>query len=127
MNRAGLALLMAAALMLVAGEVAPDDPPLCRAAIEAQPDESALEALAVAEKDSVRRAREATRAARKASKRTMGVANPGAIRGLVMSAGEAARVAGLARREAKTHCYCRQRRGDPYREDCEQLYPEVIR
>ena len=127
MNRARLALLVAVALVLAAGEVAPEDPPLCRAAIEAQPDPSALETLAAAEKDAYQRAREASRAAKRASKHTLGGGNTGANRGHVMAAGEAVRVSGIARREAKTYCYCRQRRGDPYREDCEQLYPEVLR
>jgi hypothetical protein len=32
-----------------------------------------------------------------------------------------------ARRAGKSLCYCRHRRGDPHREDCEILYPMVIR
>jgi hypothetical protein len=66
------ALVSAAALILAvlgvaarAEEPAPEDPPLCRDAIAARPQQAALAALAEAEQDAARRAGRRKRAAAK--------------------------------------------------------------
>jgi hypothetical protein len=108
-----------------AAEPDPDDPPPCRAAIEAHPEQTALAALAEEEKRLAAEARRARREARKLMRETLGA---GAAARAKLPAYEAlmAREAD-ARRAGKSLCYCRKRRGDPYREDCERLYPVVIR
>lgn len=120
---AGLAL--AAIVAARAEEPAPEDPPLCRAAITARPQQAALDALAQAEQDAARRAGEAQRAAAKIMKKSIGAGAQGGL-----AAGTAAeallRQQADARREGKTYCHCRQRRRDPNRTDCEYLYPERL-
>lgn len=116
--------LAATALLCLGAEPDPEDPPLCAAAIARRPDATALEALGAAEKQLAREAREARREARKLMRQTLGA---GAAARATLPAYEAlARKEGEAKRAGKVLCYCRERRGDPYREDCELLYPVVI-
>lgn len=117
---AGLVLASAAP----AAEPDPDDPPLCRAAIEARPGMSALEALGREEKRLAAQARSARREARKLMRDTLGA---GAGARAVLPAYEAwmARESD-ARRAGKSICHCRERRNDPLRDDCERLYPVVL-
>ncbi|HVH17181.1 MAG TPA: hypothetical protein VNF72_02665 [Myxococcota bacterium] len=106
-------------------EPAPEDPPLCREAIAAHPDESALAALTRAEDDLAARARKARAEAKKILREHLGDGTQGGLAG-----GDRAeplmRQADELRRAGKVMCHCRQRRGDPQREDCEFLYPERL-
>lgn len=116
--------LIVTALFALGAEPDPEDPPLCREALERQPDATALEALAEEEKQLAALARKARREARKLMRGTLGA---GAAARAQLPAYEAlAREESEAKRAGKTLCYCRQRRGDPHREDCELLYPAVI-
>ncbi|MGH0028235.1 MAG: hypothetical protein ACQGVC_00465 [Myxococcota bacterium] len=122
----------AAALLVLLGstgaagaEPDPEDPPLCRQAIETRPDTTALEALADEEKRLATEARRARRAARKVMRETLG-AGAGARAKLPEYEAHVAREA-EAKRRGKVLCYCRERRGDPHRQDCELLDPMVIR
>lgn len=126
--------LVAALVLLVQGGAprpargeapAPDDPPLCREAILAEPSRSALDALARAEEATSRRAREATAAARRVMHKNIG---GGPQEGLAAAdeADALLRQAADARRDGRALCLCRERRGDPDREDCEYLYPEPL-
>jgi len=117
-------LLVATSLLCVGAAPDPEDPPLCREAIERHPDATALEALAEEEKQRAIVARRAQREARKIMRKTLGA---GAAARVHLPAYEAhARRESEARRDGKTLCYCRNRRGDPHRDDCELLYPVVI-
>jgi hypothetical protein len=120
---AALAFLCAAAAR--AEEPAPEDPPLCRDALAAQPQQSALDALARAEEGAARRGRAARAQARTLMRKHLGA---GQRDGLAASdAAEALlRQAADASREGKVLCHCRQRRGDTNRQDCEALYPEKL-
>ena len=103
----------------------PEDPPLCREALARHPEATALEALAEEEKRLARLARVARREARKLMRETLGI---GAAARAKLPAYEALAVReSEAKRAGKALCYCRQRRGDPHRQDCELLYPVVIR
>jgi hypothetical protein len=108
-----------------AAEPAPEDPPLCREAITAHPDESALAALTHAEGELAARAREARAEANKVLRQHLG---DGTQAGLAGSdrAEPLFRRADELRRAGKVMCHCRQRRGDPQRSDCEFLYPERL-
>ncbi len=117
-------LLLGVALPCLAAEPDPEDPPLCREAIEARPEVGALEALAEAEKELAIDARRARNAARKIMRKTLGAG--AAARARLPTYEEQMRRESEARRDGKVLCYCRQRRGDPHREDCERLYPVVI-
>jgi hypothetical protein len=124
-RRTGLAILLAAALGALGADPAPEDPPLCREAIELHPDASALEALSREEARQAEIARDARREARKLMRETLGAGSSGAAQ---LPAYEAlSRRESEARRDGKVLCYCRERRADPHREDCELLYPAVIR
>lgn len=124
MTRLRLAWLAALAPALLAGEVAPEDPPICVRAIEARPEATALEALEAAEQEANRMARRLSSDARRASKKTLGgSAGSTAVRKLMREADEAREQSVRAKQDAKRFCYCRQRRDDPHREDCERLYP----
>jgi hypothetical protein len=108
-----------------AEDPAPEDPPLCRSAITARPQQSALDALAEAEQDASRRANEAQRAAAKLMRKHIGDGTQGGL--AASTAAEALlRKQADARREGKVLCHCRQRRGDSNRQDCEYLYPERL-
>jgi hypothetical protein len=120
-----LALLALAALPALAADPAPEDPPLCREALELHPDVDALEALSLEEARQAGIARDARREARKLMRETLGAGAAGAAQ---LPAYEAlSRRESEARRDGKVLCYCRERRGDPHRDDCELLYPAVIR
>lgn len=116
--------LLALALLLLAAKPEADDPPLCREALARHPEATALEALAEEEKQLATLARRARRDARNIMRKTLGVG--------AAALGELPAYEALARREAearaagKALCFCRERRGDPHREDCELLYPAVI-
>ena len=124
MTRTRLVALALVSALLLGAEPDPEDPPLCREAIESRPEQSALEALADAEKQLAVEARRARREARKIMRETLGA---GAAARVQLPAYEAhARRESEARRDGKVLCYCRNRRGDPHRDDCELLYPVVI-
>ena len=118
------AALLALAVLLLGAKPVPDDPPLCREALARHPKATALEALTEEEKRLATLARRARRDARNIMRKTLGVG--------AAALGELPAYEALARREAearaagKALCYCRERRGDPHREDCELLYPAVI-
>jgi hypothetical protein len=116
--------LLVATLFAVGAESDPEDPPLCREALARHPEASALEALAEEEKRLAVEARGLRREARRVMRQTLGA---GAAARAQLPAYEAlSRRESEAKRAGKTLCYCRQRRGDPHREDCELLYPAVI-
>ena len=124
--RARLLAALAITATLVLG-VAPDpeDPPLCRAALDAHPDATALEALSREEKRLSSEARTATREARKLMRTTLGSGVAGQqvlpeYTALMQHQDD-------AKRQGKVICLCRERRRDPHRDDCELLYPVVIR
>ena len=108
-----------------AAEPSADDPALCREAIAARPDESALDALAHAEADLASRARKANAEAQRIVRKHVGDGERGGL-----AAADAAepllRQASELRKAGKAICHCRQRRGDPQRTDCEYLYPEKM-
>lgn len=108
-----------------AAEPAAEDPPLCREAIAAHPDASALAALTRAEDDLAARARKARTAAKKILREHLGDGAQGGLAGSDR-AEPLMRQADELRRAGKVMCHCRQRRGDPQREDCEFLYPERL-
>ena len=122
MRRLGIAALAA---LTLGADPRPEDPPLCRDALAAHPDTSALEALAAEEK---RLAVEARRDAREAKKRMRETLGAGPTPPAAVPAFDALmRRHDQARRDGKVLCLCRKRRDDPHREDCELLYPQVIR
>jgi hypothetical protein len=131
MRRGSCLVLAIASLVLVvaprvrAAEPSPDDSPLCREALAARPDESALDALAHAEEDLASRARKARAEAQSIMRKHIGDGERGGL-----AAADAVepllRQAAELRRAGKTICHCRQRRGDPQREDCEYLYPDPL-
>jgi hypothetical protein len=127
-TRALAALVAAHALAAAAAraaEPAPEDPPPCRDALAAHPDESALAALARAEDDVAARARKARVEAQKILRGHLGDGAQGGLAGSDR-AEPLLRRADELRRAGKVLCHCRQRRGDPLREDCEFLYPERL-
>jgi len=117
--------IAAAAALLRAEEPLPEDPPLCREALAASPNLAAVPALERAEQQAARRAREARRAAQKLLRGNLGAGAQAGLAG-TDAADALLRQEGDARREGKTLCHCRQRRGDPNRADCEYLYPERL-
>jgi hypothetical protein len=119
------ALALAAAPRLRAAEPSPDDPPLCREALAARPDESALDALARAEEDLASRARKARAEAQRIMRKHIGDGEQGGLAG-ADAIEPLLRRASELRRAGKAICHCRQRRGDPQRTDCEYLYPEKL-
>ena len=119
------AALLALAVLLLGAAPEPDDPSVCREALARHPEATALEALAEQEKRFAALARRARRDARKIMRATLGVG--AAARGQLPAYEELARRESEARAIGKALCYCRNRRGDPHREDCELLYPAVIR
>jgi hypothetical protein len=129
---AGAWLALAAALWigaqaaaLRAEEPLPEDPPLCRDALAASPELPAQAALERAEQQASKRAREARRAAQKLLRGNLGAGAQGGLAG-ADAADALLRQEADARRQGKALCHCRQRRGDPNREDCEFLYPERL-
>jgi hypothetical protein len=131
MKRLGSALLLVGLFAIRAdGEPAtepaanPDDPPVCRAALEARPDEAPLEALAHAEQAALRRAKARQREGKKLMRETLGGGRSARNR---LPAFDAIAVREAeARAEGRSLCFCRKRRGDPHRQDCEALYPVKI-
>ncbi len=122
----GAALAIAAQAAPLRAEVPlPEDPPPCRDALAASPELPALRALEQAEQQAARRAREARRAAQKLLRKNIGVGARAGLAG-VDAADALLRQEADARREGKVLCHCRERRGDPNREDCEFLYPERL-
>lgn len=130
MRRLGIALLaFGVCASQAAGEpnaerAVPEDPPVCRAAFDARPDDSALDALSHAEKQALRRAKAHRREGKKLMRETLG-GGPSARKRLPAFDAIAAREA-EARADGRALCFCRKRRGDPYRQDCEALYPVKI-
>ena len=123
-TRTRILALLVATLFAVGAEPEPEDPPLCREALARHPEATALEALAEEEKRLAIEARGLRREARKLMRQTLGA---GVAARAQLPAYEAlSRKESGAKRAGKTLCYCRQRRGDPHREDCELLYPAVI-
>jgi hypothetical protein len=117
-----LALLAAATLGATPD---PEDPPLCREALAAHPEAEALEALALEEQRLAGEARTAAREARKLMRRSLGAGAEG--RALLPEYEALMRRQDEAKRQGKVICLCRERRNDPHREDCELLYPVVLR
>jgi hypothetical protein len=101
-----------------------DDPPVCRAALEARPDAPALDALVQAEQEALRRAKARQREGKKLMRETLGGGRSARHRLPAFDA-IAAKEAD-ARAEGRALCFCRKRRGDPHRQDCEALYPVKI-
>ena len=124
MRRRTLALVLATAV-LSGADADPEDPPLCRDALAAHPDETALAALAKDESRLAREARTARREARKVMREALGAG--AAARGRLPAYEALLDRERAAKHDAKVICYCRARRDDPHREDCELLYPVVIR
>ncbi len=94
---------------------------LCREIISGS-SEPPLEALRLAENERWRAARTASRQGRKQLKGVMGAGPSAAGRG---AGSELARIQDRYHRavhEARVICDCRQRRGDPLREDCEAAF-----
>ena len=120
-----LAGLLCVALLALGADPDPEDPPLCVEAIARHPESTALEALAEEEKSLAAAARRARREARKLMRETLGTGS--AARAALPAYEKLAREEADAKRAGKVLCYCRERRGDPHREDCELLYPVVIR
>ena len=103
------------------GEPVETDASLCREVIAAHPGEP-LEALRKAEAERVRTAKSSYRRARKRLGRSLG-GGPGAVGQRDASgAGTAMDVFERNIAEARVICGCRERRGDPHRQDCERLY-----
>ncbi|HVN39756.1 MAG TPA: hypothetical protein VMW19_16460 [Myxococcota bacterium] len=119
------ALSLAAAPRARAAEPSSDDPPLCREALATRPDESALDALAHAEEDLASRARKANAEAQRIVHAHIGDGERGGLAAVGASEPLLSQAAEL-RKAGKVICHCRQRRGDPLREDCEYLYPEKL-
>ncbi len=119
-----IATLLALAVPLLGAAPEPDDPPVCREALARHPETTALEALAEEEKRIAIEARRARRGARKIMRQTLGAG--AAALGQLPAYEALARKESEARAIGKALCYCRERRGDPHREDCELLYPAVI-
>jgi hypothetical protein len=116
--------LAAAALLSLGAEPDPEDPRLCIEAIERHPDATALAALAEEEKRLAVEARRLRREARKLMRGTLG-AGPEA-RAQLPAYEALSRREAEAQRDGRVLCFCRQRRGDPHREDCQLLYPVVL-
>jgi hypothetical protein len=124
-TRAHRLALAAIALCSLAAAPDPEDPPLCREALAAQPDAPALAALADEEKRLAIEARTSAREARKLMRKSLGAGADGAQ---LLPAYEALiRQQDDAKQRGKVICLCRERRKDPHREDCELLYPVRIR
>ncbi len=121
----GLALGIAFAAMASESASSADDPPLCRAALEARPDSAPLAALADAESKAVRRAKAHRREGKKRMKSTLGSGRQ--ARGQLPAFDALARKEAEAMAEARTLCFCRERRDDPHRSNCDTLYPVRIR
>jgi hypothetical protein len=127
------AVALAAALALAAAAAAAraeapaaEDPPACREALAALPEQSALEALARAEQAAAAQANAARAEARKLLRKQVGGGERGGLAASDAAEPLLARAAEL-RRHGKQLCHCRQRRGDPNRQDCEFLYPETLK
>ena len=121
MTRLGSALLVLGWALVARAEPAaeptpnPDNPPICRAA---------LEALAQAEQESVKRAKALLREGKKLMRATLGGGRSARNQLPAFDAIAAREVE--ARAEGRVLCFCRKRRGDPHRQDCEALYPVKI-
>lgn len=102
-----------------------EDPALCSAALEAKPDAAPLEALAQAESAAVRRAKAHRREGKKLMKETLGGGRR--ARGQLPAFDAIARQEAEAMADARTLCFCRERRDDPHRANCDTLYPVKIR
>lgn len=128
MKRAvALALGLAGAALLGADDAERvADPPLCREVIERRGEQSEIEALTRAETERARAAHRAHRESQKLMRTTLGGGRGAIAHGALQKADAAERRRAEATREGKVLCYCRHRRGDPLREDCEALYPVVI-
>jgi hypothetical protein len=121
----GAAQALCAAAPARGAEAVPEDPPRCREALAAHPEDDALEALARAEADAATSARKARAEARRILRKHIGTGEQGGLAATEAADAQLRRAAEL-RREGKVLCHCRQRRGDPDREDCEFLYPEKL-
>jgi hypothetical protein len=102
-------------------EPAAGDPPLCRDAIAAHPGDQ-LDALRRAEEDRWRAARSASRRGKKLMADAVEQGDTGAQRQRAARIGQTSDDYRRALQEARILCGCRERRGDPYREDCERLF-----
>ncbi|MCZ6783761.1 MAG: hypothetical protein O7G30_10685 [Proteobacteria bacterium] len=99
----------------------PPEPAICQAAIAAQPHDP-LAALQRAEVARWQAARTASRQGRHLMRQTMGGGTSLATRRLANQIAQAQDAYRVAVQQARVLCGCRERRGDPYREDCDALF-----
>jgi hypothetical protein len=101
--------------------VAEEEPALCREVIAAHPGEP-LEALRKAEMERMQRVRSAWRRGKHVLWDSLGMGATEHTRRLAHAFGRASEEHRRALYEARVICGCRERRGDPYREDCDALF-----
>lgn len=121
--------LLALSVLLVPVPVtaqAADDPAVCSEAIAAHPDLAPLEALEEAEKQRARQRRGVARESRRLAKEGLGSADGAGSRQRMRELGALEQRQTELHREAMRLCLCRERRSDPHREDCQQLYPQTL-
>lgn len=100
------------------------EPELCREVIEAS-DEPPLEALRKAETERWQAARTASRQGKRRLRQSMGGSPSLANRRVANQVAASQDAFHSAVREARVLCDCRERRGDPYREDCAVLFRKL--
>lgn len=98
-----------------------EDPEICREALAEHPGDE-LEALRRAEEDRWRAARSASRRGKKLMADSVEQGDTPAQQRRAAQIGRTSQRYRQALREARILCGCRERRGDPYREDCERLF-----
>jgi len=113
------------AVRSAAAEGTAQEPAICAQAVSTQPGD-ALKALARAESEAWKEAKAVKRESRKLAKGTLGM---GASTASVRATAKMAELddhyqAALAR--ARQICGCRERRGDPHRENCDDQYARFI-
>jgi hypothetical protein len=123
-SRVGLLLLFLLGLAARgAGPVpAPEDEPALCAEVLGREQGEPLDALARAEQERWTVARNAERRGRRLMRSTVGMGESQRSLRAVAELERLDRAFAAAVREARILCGCRQRRGDPYREDCDRLY-----
>jgi len=106
------------------GPAAALDPPACREVIAARPDD-ALEALRAAESEHMRRARHAWYRGKRLLRTMLGGGTTLPTRRAADELAQLQETYHRAVHTARVLCGCRERRGDPYREDCEAAYRQL--
>jgi len=100
------------------------DPPACREVLAARP-EDALEALRAAEAEHMRRARHASYRGKRLLRSMLGGGTTLPTRRAADELAQLQETYHRAVHTARVLCGCRERRGDPYREDCEAAYRQL--